>query len=106
MFFNSTPSISTAEAAKHIGEQGVGFIDVRTSAEYTSGHAENAVNSRNTKPSTLSASQVGVVQQPPLNYVMQRSMQLMYLVGLQHGRLTVCQCNNAPKYGYRIRSPT
>jgi rhodanese-related sulfurtransferase len=44
MFFNSTPSISTAEAAKHIGEQGVGFIDVRTSAEYTSGHAENAVN--------------------------------------------------------------
>jgi rhodanese-related sulfurtransferase len=44
MFFNSTPSASTIETAKHVGESGVAFIDVRTPAEYKSGHAKGAEN--------------------------------------------------------------
>lgn len=44
MFFKSTSSASTIETAKHVVEPGVGFIDVRTPAEYKSGHAKGAEN--------------------------------------------------------------
>lgn len=44
MFFNSTPSIPTTEVAKHVGEPGVAFIDVRTPEEYNTGHAKGAEN--------------------------------------------------------------
>lgn len=44
MFFNSTPSKSVTETAQAVGGNNVAFIDVRTRAEYQSGHAKGAEN--------------------------------------------------------------
>lgn len=44
MFFNSVPAKSVAEVAKAVGGSNVGFIDVRTRAEYQNGHAKGAEN--------------------------------------------------------------
>ncbi len=44
MFFKSTPSVSVSEAAEKVTEHTVGFVDVRTRAEYGSGHAKGAIN--------------------------------------------------------------
>jgi rhodanese-related sulfurtransferase len=44
MFFNSTPSVSVKEAAQAVKESNTAFIDVRTKAEYASGHAAGARN--------------------------------------------------------------
>ena len=44
MFFSSTPSVSVTEAAKAVSGSNVAFIDVRTSSEYSNGHAKGAEN--------------------------------------------------------------
>ena len=44
MFFNTTPSISVSDAAQKVAGPDVAFIDVRTPAEFASGHAKYALN--------------------------------------------------------------
>lgn len=44
MFFNSVPSVSVKEAQRGAQESNTAFIDVRTPAEYASGHAVGARN--------------------------------------------------------------
>ena len=43
--FRSVPTVSPAEAAQKVLAATAGFIDVRTPAEYKSGHATGATNS-------------------------------------------------------------
>ena len=42
--FRSVPTVSPAEAAQKVLAANVGFIDVRSPAEYKSGHATGATN--------------------------------------------------------------
>lgn len=43
-FFSSVPSVSVTEAAEKVRQENTGFIDVRSAAEYASGHAVGAQN--------------------------------------------------------------
>jgi rhodanese-related sulfurtransferase len=44
MFFKSTPAVSVVDAATAVKRSNVGFIDVRTPAEYKNGHAQGVQN--------------------------------------------------------------
>lgn len=43
-FFKDSSALSPQEVAAKIGQGGIGFIDVRTEAEYRGGHARGATN--------------------------------------------------------------
>jgi rhodanese-related sulfurtransferase len=43
-FFNTTPSVSPQDVSQRVGNDSVGFIDVRSTTEFKNGHAQGARN--------------------------------------------------------------